>query len=213
MPVNQYSLPIGPDREPAPARTRRLQSFVGVKCPQPIRHPERWERDVLIMLSLDPHVARIEQVDDCSPKGVLFSVGITTREGGPVILRIVDEGMTDLRAGPPPGVAVMGRDAILRSPGLEARRAIWASREAAVSATNRYWVALALADSADGLSLREVIGLVDGRAREVVDTVCALACEDTLWIDVSGGLTPEAIVRRTPRPVTAPDDRVMMAGG
>jgi hypothetical protein len=197
MPVHQLSLPIGREREPAHRSVRRQPLFWGAKCPTPILHHERWQRDALIALALDPKIARLDQVDEPRVRGVLYSVGATLRSGEPIVLRFV-ENETALRWSQPcKGIAVIDRMSVLNTPGLEARRSIWQARDAVITATNRYRVATALAGTDDGLPLRDVIEMVSGRSQDVVETVCALACEDVIWIDVSRGLTPDARVRRS----------------
>jgi hypothetical protein len=201
----QLRLPhVGAEREPAPSG-RRLPSFLAVKTPEPIIHAERWHRDVLVALSLDGQIATIEAVEEAAPpRGTLYTIGVTDRSGTAFVLRVISEeterrGWQDV-----PGVAVVTRESLLRSPALEARRAVWAARDAPISASNRYRVAASLETAPDGLPLRDIIGIVEGRAREVIDTVCALACEDVLWLDLSRGLTPEAVVTGVRKPETEP---------
>ncbi len=128
MSVHQLSLPhLGQGQERAAARNRRLPTFFGAKTPQPIETVERWQRDVLIALSLDPKVLRIESVGAPAPRGSLFDLGVTLA-GGPVILRIVSDEAAVHKAQPLRGVVHLTTGDFLKSPAAEARRAVWASR-------------------------------------------------------------------------------------
>lgn len=198
----QLSLPHvpGPGREHAPRRgCRRPPTFAGPKIPAPLITDHRWQRDVLVALSLDPRIARIEPLGVRETRGSLFDIGVTLAGGGSVIIRIVTDDAAVARAEQMPGVAVLAVTDFMRSPAVEARRSVWASRGAPVSAPDRWAVISALGQVEDGLTFAQVVGLVRTDARQAVDAVCAMACDGSIWIDLENGLAPEARVRLSRR--------------
>ena len=196
--MSQFSLPyVGAERAALSSARQRLPSFSGAKLVSAIPHRERWHRDALIALSLDPSIEAIEAAEHVvNDKGVLFSLRVRHRIGGWATVEFVADEEDRRWRKSDGGTVTLSRETVLRSPAVEARRAIWAARAAIVSVADRWQVMTALSASTQGLPLAEVVGTISSRSRDAVEAICALACEAVIHIDVARGLVPEARVTR-----------------
>jgi hypothetical protein len=194
------------EREPASASERRLPTFIGPKTTASIIHRERWQRDALIFLSLDPAVDVIAPAGvGEKPSGVMFSLKVRHRSQGWLRIDFVANENLRKRYAPGLGALAVSREAIMSCAGLEARRAVWSARDTQVSANERFALVQALEEAKEDLTLDTLIRRVQGKVKQGIKAICALACEGLLVIDLAQGLVPEAPVRkRDPPRDTAP---------
>jgi hypothetical protein len=191
------------ERDPASSTERRLPTFIGPKTTVGIIHRERWQRDALIFLSLDPAVEVISPagVGEKQP-GVMFSLNVRHRHNGWIRIDFVANENLRQRHFPGLGAVTVSREAIMACSGLEARRAVWTARDTQVSASERFALVQALEHADVDLTLATLLQRVHGKVKRGIKAICALACEGLLVIDLAQGLVPEAPVRKRNAPQT-----------
>ena len=88
--------------------SRNWPKFTSYKTSRPIRFRNRWHRKVLIKLSLDPAVDRIEPHDGPVSRGIMFGLADAS---GTHLVGLIDQADKPIPAG---ATQIIRRDAVLQ---------------------------------------------------------------------------------------------------
>jgi hypothetical protein len=167
--------------------------FRSYKTPQPIAYLQRWHRDILVQLTLDPNALRIEQGPGTRATEV-FDLLVTTTGGVIRIFAFRDD--IEAPSLPPGGNCIsLKRSSVLKEPRAANARAIWSMRKKIVSPADRLRVLLRLGDHPGGLPISDLLTCVLGPSTEPAEAILALACEGLVALSLDCPLVPDTTVR------------------
>jgi hypothetical protein len=170
--------------------------FRSHKTPAVIHYPQRWHRDVLLQLSLDPSVVSVRRGPFTDIPNAL-TLDLQTRAGIVHLIALRDEcEMTE--EAETAGLVPMHRSTFLREPRAGTARAVWAMRKRIVPPADRLRILDRLHADGHGLPIADLMVCV--RSGDAADAVLAMACDGSVVLDIDRQLTPETIVRLPDRP-------------
>jgi len=179
-------------------RKASRHSFVSIKNMRPIRYNQRWHRDALVQLSLDPSVIAFEAESAPLPHEVLNL--IVTILGGQMRVSLVRDHTNSTDSNQAKDQIRISRSTILREPRASNARAIWATRKSIVSIGDRVRILGKLDAAPNGLKLAELLACISTSRVDPVDAILALVCQGLVTLDIEKPIAPSTTVRRSLNP-------------
>ncbi|WP_331327839.1 hypothetical protein [Methylobacterium fujisawaense] len=165
--------------------------FRSHKTPAVIHYPQRWHRDVLLQLSLDPSVVSVRRGPVSDIPNAL-TLDLQTQAGIVRLIALRDECQMTAQA-EQAGLVPVHRSTFLREPRVGTARAVWAMRKHIVPPADRLRILDRLHADGRGLPIADLMVCV--RSGDAAEAVLAMACDGSVVLDIDGHLTPETIVR------------------
>lgn len=187
---------------PVSAQTVRRPGFSSFKTTCPVPYASRWHRDLLIQVTLDPAIDKIEYDH--------FASG----DEDPLHLRLISNGIIihvtalrdtdDVPHRPDPSSRVfLRRSVVLMEPRVSDARAVWATRRLQVQIGDRLRILSVVGDGRRH-SISDLVPSVRDRAYDPFEVILSLVCRGDLTIDLRDGLQPETCVVKSKRRADLP---------
>jgi hypothetical protein len=180
----------------------RHQIFISPKSTHPIRYSQRWHRDALVQLSLDPSVIGFEAESGPLPLEVLNLV--VTIPAGQMRVSLVRDRAHSTETDPAKDRIKISRQTVLQEPRASNARAIWSARNTFVSIGDKFRILRKLEDAPEGLEFAELLLCISTSRSDPVDAILALVCQGWIILEIEKPIAPSTTVRRPSSPTSRP---------
>lgn len=179
------------------AQQGHKQVFRSRKAPAAIFYVQRWQRDALVQLSLDPSVIAFKSASEQTSDETL-RLNVETLAGR-VYVAFVRDDFPVSKSVFARNEVVIKRSTVLREPRASNARAVWSARKQIVSLGDRVRVLNQLHISPCGLPLADLIACISNSSNNPVDVILSLVCQGWVILDLEKPIDPSTTVRRAPQ--------------